>query len=74
MLDYTITMEDDYSYIPKDDKAGVYYVSKTNTINTFEFGQDGNEYSSVEEAHKAMQDYIDSRADKNKLRVQYINR
>lgn len=70
----TITMEDDYKYIPKNEKAGVYYVTKTHTINTFEFGQDGNEYPDVLSAHAAMQEYVDNRADKNKLSVQYISR
>ncbi len=74
MLDYTITMNDDFELIPENEKAGVYYVSKTNTINTFEFGQEGNEYKDAKSAHAAMQEYVNNRADKNKLTVQYISR
>jgi hypothetical protein len=67
-----ILSSDDRNEIP-DFESGVYYVTKSRTLATFEFGK-SKEFKTAQEASVAMKTFLSKRKDAERLIVQVIER
>ena len=68
-----LTGTDSRNDCPADQKQGVYYVQKKNTIARFTFGKSNSTFRTIQEAHKALTDYLSKRQDAADLRVSLLS-
>lgn len=66
--------EDCRNLKPEGQKVGCYYITKKNTIARFTFGNpDSSTFENIDEAFKAMREFLDKRKDADSLYVQLLN-
>ena len=68
-----IIKQDCRNYCPSEQEQGIYYVTKQRTVAMFSFGKAQSTFKTIQEAHKALSDWLGKRKDAKELNVTLLN-